>query len=326
MTILITGGSGYIGSHVIVDICNFNPKQKIISIDNYSNSYESVYSGLKSLIPNPGILTCYQVDICCLSFLKEVFEKHQDISIIIHLASYKSVSESQEEPLKYYNNNINGFLNILNMCQQYNINQFIFSSSASVYGKPKYLPMDESHPLEPISVYAKTKKICETILQDYAKANLDFSGIILRYFNPIGQHPSGLIPEKSCQSPNNLIPCILHNIENNIPTKIYGTDYPTPDGTAIRDYIYIGDIARAHSLVLSYFSEGIIILNLGTGCGTSVKDIIQMIEEDKNIKVETIEESRRDGDVSTMYTNYSLAKQILGWKPKYTVKEAIQTL
>ena len=328
-TVLVTGGAGYIGSHTIIELLettNYN----IVSIDNYSNSSPGTFDKIEKITGKRVIN--HSVDLCNKSDLEKVFEKEEAIIGIIHFAAFKAVGESVENPQKYYHNNINSLLNILDCCIKYGVKNFIFSSSCSVYGNIDQLPVKEETPLgKAESPYAYTKQAGEEIIKDYAKANALLQTIALRYFNPVGAHISGLIGESSINKPNNLVPIITNTAIGKIKEMtVYGNDYPTRDGTCIRDYVHVSDIANAHIKALQYLidrknNSNFSIFNLGTGNGVSVLEAIAAFEKVSGKKLNYSIGPIRKGDVSAIYSDNSLTEKTLNWSPKYNLEEMMSS-
>tara|TARA_B100001250_G_C19719180_1_gene753026 strand:+ start:55 stop:1050 length:996 start_codon:yes stop_codon:yes gene_type:complete len=317
--ILVTGGAGYIGSHTIIELLKTG-YQPII-IDNLSNSKKNVISKLEKLckqkIPFYNINCTNQKDM-----LND--EIWKNIKGVIHFAAHKSVAESVKYPEKYFLNNVGSTELIVKTMQYYKIENLVFSSSCTVYGEPDKLPVTEKHTIKkPTSPYALTKQKCEEIIQ---KSNLT-KYAILRYFNPIGAHKSGLIGELSNTKPNNLVPLISKSIRNNNTLNVFGNDYKTHDGTCIRDYIHVCDVAKAHVKVLDKLmtqNTKKYILNIGLSKGVSVLELIQLFEEANNLKINYKIENRRDGDIEKIYANCKLAEKELGWVPEKSIKEALK--
>ena len=324
-TILVTGGAGYIGSHTIVELVQkgFHP----IIIDDFRNANQTVISGLTDIL---GFCpTIYQVDVCDASALEPIFNKYA-IYGIIHFAAYKAVGESVENPLKYYKNNLQGLVTICELALKYQVNNFVFSSSCTVYGEPEGLKeVDEATRLSKAnSPYGNTKLIGEQILIDVQAQNSQFKCINLRYFNPIGAHPSASIGEFPIGTPSNLLPYITQTaIGKRAKLTVFGNDYPTPDGTCIRDYIHVSDLANAHVAALNLLgkSENSMFeaINIGTGKGTSVKEIVDLFETNTHQKLNWEIGNRRPGDVVEIYANAKKANDLLNWKANYTVEDAI---
>lgn len=315
--ILITGGCGYIGSHTIIDLLENG--YEVVSIDNFSNSFPDVVENIFQI--SGTIIKNYDLDLCSLTELKSVFKTHSDIDGVIHFAALKAVGESVEKPLDYYRNNILGLLNLLECCKEFNVSNFVFSSSCSVYGNAKKLPVDENTPLVVSeSPYAETKVMAERIISDFAQTT-HFKTSILRYFNPIGAHSSGLIGENPKSEPQNIIPRITGTAMGKYECfKIFGTNYDTKDGSCIRDYIHVSDIAHGHTLALEWLIKQelsvIEVFNMGSGNGVSVLEMIKAFEEGTKVKLSHSLEERRAGDVVAIYANNDKAKKILNWQPQ----------
>ena len=309
----MTGGTGYIGSHVSTVLLTAG--EKVLIVDNLVNSKESVITRLKDITGKevPFIFG----DLTQTSFVEQIFSKYA-ISAVMHFAALKSVGESARIPLDYYSNNIVSLLNLLQVMRTKDVRTFIFSSSATVYGDPIQLPIVETHPVGNCSnTYGRTKYFSEQILTDLYKSDPGVWRIcLLRYFNPVGAHPSRLIGEDPTGRPNNLVPGAVQALMGLLPElKVYGNDYPTPDGTGVRDYIHIIDLSEGHLSALKYCrdNKGLQVFNLGTGMGYSVLDVIRMMEKVSGKKVPHSVVGRREGDVSTCYADASLAKDKLGW-------------
>jgi UDP-glucose 4-epimerase len=328
-TILVTGGAGYIGSHTIIELLettNFN----IISIDNYSNSSAKTFDRIKRITGKS--VKNYDIDLCNYAATENIFKSEKNIIGVIHFAAYKAVGESVDNPYKYYNNNINSLLNVLECCLKFNVTHFIFSSSCSVYGNIEHLPVKEETPLgKAESPYAYTKQIGEEIIKDYSRANPKLQTIALRYFNPVGAHTSGLIGESPLNKPNNLVPIITNTAIGKIPTMtVYGNDYPTRDGTCIRDYIHVTDIAIAHIKAMLFLIENknksnFSIFNLGTGNGVSVLEAIHAFEKVSGEKLNYTIGPKRPGDVISIYSDNSFTEKTLKWKPKFNLDNMMET-
>ncbi len=324
--VLITGGAGYIGAHT-VDALVRSGYAPII-VDDFRNSNPSVIQGLSKLIGFEPVF--FKIDICDKKALKEVFTKHE-INAVIHFAAFKAVGESVLEPLKYYQNNLIGLLNILECMEVFGVNEFVFSSSCTVYGEPDSIKeVNEKTPKQlPSSPYGYTKWMAEQIIADYAKAHSSFKVICLRYFNPIGAHPGGLIGELPIGKPNNLLPFITQTaIGKHSKLLVFGNDYPTIDGTCIRDYIHVMDLADAHIKAVEAFGANSIgsceYINVGTGKGTSVLQMIHAFEEVSGTKLPWEFAPRRPGDVIEIYANVDLAKSMLNWEVQFSYKDAIK--
>jgi UDP-glucose 4-epimerase len=326
-TILVTGGCGYIGSHTIVDLIEHG--FDVISIDNFSRSTPRLLKGIEKITGKKVIN--YPVDLCSYEALQAVLRAHPEIEGIIHFAAYKTVPESVEKPLMYFHNNLESLINLLQYIQNYQVPYFVFSSSCSVYGNTDQLPVVEETPLgEAQSPYARTKQMGEQIIYDVSKvASNQF--ILLRYFNPVGAHPSGWIGEVPLGKPDNLVPVITQTAIGKLPQmQVMGADYPTRDGSCIRDYIHVMDIAHAHTLALQYLMEhrnssNYEIFNLGTGCGVSVLEAIQAFEKVNGVKLNYTIGPRRPGDVVAIYADNKKAREKLGWEPEYTIEDMMRT-
>ena len=320
MTILLTGGAGYIGSHTAVELLNSG--HSVIIADNYINSSPEVLSRIEKIT---GVkVPVYPVDLCNIPSLKRIFGENR-IDAAIHFAGLKSVGESVNAPLKYYRNNLDGTMSLLEVMEEYGISHMIFSSSATVYGVPDKLPITENTPVGPCTnPYGWTKLMIERILMDYCKANPEFSAVSLRYFNPVGAHKSGLLGEAPAGIPNNLMPYIAQVALGKLPElKIFGNDYPTPDGTGVRDYIHVVDLARGHIAALDYClcNAGYKVFNLGTGNGLSVLDIVRSFEKVNAVTIPYQVAERRDGDIASCYADASKAEKLMGWKAKLTLDD-----
>ncbi len=315
--ILVTGGLGYIGSNTVVEL--INKGYEVIVADNLYNSSLNVLQSIKT-ITNKDIIF-YQIDVSNSNDIEKVFQTHK-IDAVIHFAGHKSVGESVNKPIMYYMNNINSTLVVSEMCLKYNVKKFIFSSSATVYGA-NTSPFVEDMELRPTTnPYGETKVMCERILSDIAKVNPDFSVILLRYFNPIGGHESGLLCEKPKGIPNNLMPYIVQVANGEREhLSIYGNDYNTVDGTGVRDYIHVTDLAIGHVLALENIQSGINIYNLGTGNGISVLQLVNKFKEVTGMNVPYIFAKRRNGDIDICYADCSKAEKELGFKAKYTCED-----
>jgi len=320
--ILVTGGTGYIGSHSLVDL--IEKGFEVISIDNCSRSFETSLDGVKQITGNS--VKNYKIDLCDLEAVKAVFEEHKDITGIIHFAAYKSVPESIEKPLMYFRNNIESLTNILQCTEDYNIDYFVFSSSCSVYGEPQSLPVTEDTPVQEAQcAYARTKQMGEQMLQDIAQASKT-KFIALRYFNPVGAHETAVIGEKSIDKPNNLVPIITETaLGIREKMTVFGTDWKSIDGSCVRDYIHVCDIAEAHTMALKYLiknteAPNFDIINLGTGNGVSVLEAIVAFEEVSGKKLNYDLGPKREGDVGLIYSNCRKAKETFGWEAQRDIK------
>jgi UDP-glucose 4-epimerase len=325
--ILITGGTGYIGSHTAVELINKN--YEVFIIDNFSNSHSSVLKGIKNITQIEPHFT--KLDLTDKQAVREYFEHHHDLDAVIHFAALKAVGESVQQPLLYYHNNIVSLLHLLENMVEYNIPYLVFSSSCTVYGEPDKLPVKETSAIKPaLSPYGNTKQISEEIIQDLAKVRENFSAILLRYFNPIGAHPSGHIGELPIGIPNNLVPYITQTAaEVREVLRIFGNDYDTPDGTCIRDYIHVVDLAKAHIVALERLinnenTTNCEVFNIGTGKGHSVMEIVNTFEKVNGVKVNYIIDERREGDVEKVWADTSKANKILNWKAQHSIEDALR--
>ena len=317
MRVLVTGGCGYIGSHTVVDL--LNEGYEVVIVDNLSNSKKEVLDYIKKITNKE--VTFYEYDLCDKEKLESVFEKEK-IDSVIHFAGLKAVGESVEKPLEYYENNLISTLNLLDCMRKYEVYKIVFSSSATVYGNPKSLPIYEDFPLSTTNPYGSTKLMIEMILKDLYKADSRFDITILRYFNPIGAHKSGLLGEDPNGIPNNLMPYIVKVATHELPVlSIFGDDYNTVDGTGVRDYIHVCDLSYGHVLSLKNKKTGLKIYNLGTGKGTSVLELVSMFEKVNKVPVNKKIVGRREGDIDACYAANDLAKEELGFNPKYTLED-----
>ncbi|TNE54233.1 MAG: UDP-glucose 4-epimerase GalE [Bacteroidetes bacterium] len=322
--ILVTGGAGYIGSHTLIELLE-QTDYEVISIDNFSNSSPKTYERIRNISDQR--FTTIELDLCDKAALRDTFQELGEIAGIIHFAAFKSVPESTEKPLKYYRNNLNSLFNLSELAYEFGVRSFIFSSSCSVYGNIESLPVSEQTTLNQAeSPYAYTKQVGEQFLEDFCLAHKDFNCISLRYFNPVGAHESGLIGEDPINPPTSLVPVITKTAMGIIPRMtVYGTDYPTRDGSCIRDYIHVSDVANAHIQALSCIFEGKMkknhsIFNLGTGSGVSVLEAIQAFEEVSGLQLNYTLGPRRAGDVVSIYSDTSLSYAALQWKPKHNLR------
>ncbi|MFT4684511.1 MAG: UDP-glucose 4-epimerase [Ulvibacter sp.] len=326
--IIVTGGCGYIGSHTVIELIEND--FDVVILDDLSNSSEK---NLDRILKITGVSpTFVNVDLKDINLTKQVFKAHHDAKAVIHFAAYKAVGESVIDPLMYYSNNFYSLVNTLMAQKENGINNFIFSSSATVYGTPNTLPITEKNQTQrSFSPYGNTKKVAEEILDDLTKSISNFSAISLRYFNPIGAHKSGFIGELPNGIPNNLMPYITQTAAGvRKKLMVYGNDYPTKDGTPIRDYIHVVDLAKAHVIAVKRLlnkeqEAQLEFFNLGTGIGYSVLDVINSFELVTNSKLNYEITDRRDGDVPELYASTCLAKEKLGWKAKKGLIEMISS-
>ncbi len=317
MTILVTGGAGYIGSHTCVELIENG--YEIVVLDNFSNSSEISIHRVEEITHQS--ISYYEVDLLDIVKLREVFGKH-NFEAVIHFAALKAVGESVEIPLKYYENNITGTLNLLKVMQEFGVKNFVFSSSATVYGDPATVPITEDFPTSPTNPYGWTKLMIEQILTDVQHANPEWNVILLRYFNPVGAHPSGLIGESPNGIPNNLVPYISQVAVGKLDElKVFGDDYATPDGTGVRDYIHVVDLAKGHVSAIRKFAEqpGLKIYNLGTGKGYSVLEMIEAFHNASGMKISYKIVERRAGDIAECYANPGKANRELNWQAVYGI-------
>lgn len=325
--ILLTGGAGYIGSHTAISL--LSQGYDVFILDNLSNSSLDAIKSIENISGKKVIFK--EMDLRNRSEMRTVFESNT-FEGVIHFAAYKAVGESVEKPLKYYDNNLNGLVSLLNFCEEYQISNFIFSSSCTVYGSPDSVPVGEDESIKDAdSPYGTTKIICENILNDFSRSNSWFKHLNLRYFNPIGAHQSGLIGDDPEGIPNNLLPYVVRVAAGVLPKlKVFGKDYNTEDGTAIRDYIHVCDLAEAHVRALEVllsngYNENIKSINIGTGEGVSVLQLIRTFEQATGQKVEFEFTDRRKGDVEKIYAKSDLSKEILSWETKYSLEEMLSS-
>jgi len=325
--ILVTGGCGYIGVHTIVDLVQNG--YQVISVDNNSRSNPFILEGVEKITGKK--IKNYIVDLCNFDDTRAVFEENKDILGIIHFAAYKAVGESVENPLMYFENNLVSLINILKCSEEFKVSHFVFSSSCTVYGNPDSIPVTENTPLKPAeSPYGITKQIGEQIVSETVKQG-NIKAILLRYFNPVGAHPSTHIGEIPIGNPANLVPAITQTAVGKIPVmQVHGTDYSTRDGSCVRDYIHVSDIAHAHTLALDYLiskknKTNCDIFNLGTGNGYTVLEVIAAFEKVSGIKLNYTLGPRRPGDVIAIYANNDKAKNELNWIPVYDIEQMMAT-
>ncbi|TWT07156.1 UDP-glucose 4-epimerase GalE [Planococcus sp. CPCC 101016] len=319
MAVLVTGGAGFIGSHATVELLENG--YKVVVVDNLSNSQMASIDRIKEMTGKE--LAFHQVDLLDYQALDDVFSKY-DISAVMHFAGYKAVGQSVEMPLSYYNNNITGSLTLCEIMLKHGVQKLVFSSSATVYGHPERVPIEESFSLSATNPYGRTKLMIEEILRDLAVSNPSFRIAILRYFNPIGAHPSGKLGEDPRGIPNNLIPFITQvAIGKRQELQVFGGDYDTSDGTGVRDYIHVMDLVKGHIKALEYLEahEGVETFNLGTGIGYSVLDIVRSFNEVTGKEIPYKITDRRPGDIGVCYANPKKAKTLLGWQAEKNLKE-----
>ncbi len=326
--VLVTGGCGYIGSHTIIDLIDHG--FEVVSVDNNINSYTYAMDRVESIVKRS--ITHYRMDLCDLEATRQIFKDHPDIKAVIHFAALKSVGESVSQPLRYFDNNLNSLLNVLSCMRDFNVPHFIFSSSCSVYGNTTALPVTETTPFEEAeSPYARTKQIGEQIIRDFARANAAVSSILLRYFNPAGAHESALIGEDPVHEAWNLVPAITETaIGHREELLVFGDDYPTRDGSCIRDYIHIMDLANAHTKALQYLladkqEQNCEVYNLGIGNGVTVLEAVHAFEKVTGQKLNYRIAPRRDGDVVAVYADTGLVGERLNWQARYNIEDIMRT-
>jgi UDP-glucose 4-epimerase len=325
--VLVTGGCGYIGSHSIVDLVEAG--YEVISIDDNSRSEENILKGVQKITGQP--VTNYQVDLCDKAATRQVFEEHADAEAVIHFAAYKTVPESVKHPIRYYRNNLDSTLTLLELMKEFEVPYLVFSSSCSVYGNVEELPVTEDTPLgQTASPYGTTKQMCERIIDDWVKTAKSVA-ISLRYFNPVGAHPSAEIGEVPYGDPENLVPIINETaLGQRDKLIVYGDDWDTRDGTCIRDYIHVMDVARAHTSALEYlknqqYQEEHELYNLGTGQGVTVLEVVKAFEKATGQSLNYEIGKRRPGDVEAIYADNRKVKKRLGWKPQYDIEDMMRT-
>ena len=321
--ILVTGGLGYIGSHTCVELLKNG--ERVIVMDNLSNCKMEMKDKIKQIAGKD--FRFYKADLLDKESMRKIFTENK-IRAVIHFAGLKAVGESVEKPMEYYKNNVEGTLNLLEVMKEFEVNKLVFSSSATVYGAPKTVPITEDMPLSTTNPYGTTKLMIEQILTDVAKANKDFKVAILRYFNPIGAHESGIIGENPNGIPNNLMPYISRVASGKLQClSVFGNDYPTHDGTGVRDYIHVVDLAKGHLRALERLAKddtGVFTYNLGTGNGYSVLDIIKAFERENGVAIKYKIVDRRPGDIAECYANPSKALRELEWKAEKTLEDMVR--
>ena len=322
MRIVITGGAGYIGSHTLLDVLAAD--HDAIIIDNYANSSPAALARAKTLSNRD--FDHYNASINNQADLEAIFDKHRP-EAVIHFAGLKAVGESEEIPLTYYEENVTGTVRLLKAMDKFDCKTIVFSSSATVYGLPDFLPFDESHPLRPINPYGRTKYFNEEIIRDWAGTDPEKSAILLRYFNPVGAHSSGMLGEDPNGIPNNLVPFIAQvAVGRRSHLNIFGNDYDTPDGTGIRDYIHVSDLAAGHLAALNYAKDhkGVEPINLGTGKGHSVLEMVKAFEKASGTPINYRIMPRRKGDLDSSYADTDKAEQLLGWRATKSIDDMCQ--
>lgn len=319
MKILLTGGAGFIGSHTYVELLAAG--HEAVIADNFYNASRRVMERLETITGKP--VCWYDVDVCDAQALSRVFESHR-FDAVIHFAGYKAVGESVSKPLEYYRNNLDSTLTLCDVMRRFGVKRIVFSSSATVYGVTDQMPLVETMPTGCTNPYGWTKYVNEQILRDVAHANPDWSVALLRYFNPIGAHASGLIGEDPVGIPNNLMPYITQVASGKLKQlNVFGNDYPTPDGTGVRDYIHVVDLAQGHVAACQYLMAhtGCEVFNLGTGVGYSVLDLVHTFSRVNQMEIPYVIAPRRPGDVARCFADASRAKEMLGWTAKKTLED-----
>jgi UDP-glucose 4-epimerase len=326
--ILVTGGCGYIGSHTIVDLMQNG--FDVVSVDNNSRSSLRILEGVEKITGKK--VKNYKVDLCNFDDTHAIFAENDDIVGVIHFAAYKAVGESVARPVSYYENNMFSLINLMKCIEEYKIPYFVFSSSCTVYGNPDSIPVTEETPEKPAeSPYGATKQMGERVIRDFSKVSTDTRSILLRYFNPAGAHPTTLIGEYNIDKPQNLTPVITQTAIGRIPQmQVFGNDYPTRDGSCIRDFIHICDLAHAHTLALQFLIDNksdnnCEVFNLGTGNGISVLEAIHAFEKVSGVKLNYVIGPRRPGDVIAIYANKDKAEKELGWIPEYSLDDIMRS-
>ncbi len=317
--ILVTGGTGYIGSHTVVELQKGG--YEVVIVDNLINSKIDTLDKIASITGIKPIF--YEADVCDREALEKIFSSHR-IDAVIHFAGLKAVGESCQKPLEYYTNNIVGTLTLLEVMRRYECKQFVFSSSATVYGANNIAPYTEDMPTSATNPYGQTKFMQEIMLRDIVTANPDMAVALLRYFNPIGAHESGLLGEDPNGIPNNLMPYICKVAVGKLPRlNVFGNDYDTPDGTGVRDYIHVVDLAKGHLSALRYIEKnaGVLTVNLGTGKGTSVLELVKAFEAASGVEIPYVIADRRPGDIATCYAYTDKAKELLGWVAEKNIED-----
>ena len=323
MRVLVTGGTGYIGSHTIVELLAHG--FDVVAVDDFSNSKPIVLDRLKEITGKT--INFYELDVCDKEKLRKVFEENK-IDAVIHFAGFKAVGESVKKPLMYYRNNLDSTITLLEVMEEFNVKKIVFSSSATVYGDPEELPIKETAKLSTTNPYGSTKLYIEGILKDVYVSDNDYSIAILRYFNPIGAHPSGLLGEDPNGIPNNLMPYIVKVADKELDhLNIFGNDYDTKDGTGVRDYIHVVDLALGHISALEYIDKytGIDYYNLGTGNGYSVLEMVNAFSEVNKVAVPYEIGPRRDGDIASCYADATKAKELLHWEATLGLDEMVKS-
>ena len=322
MKVLLTGGAGYIGSHTIVEMCAAG--HDVVVVDNFCNSSPKSIARVEKIIGKK--VPLYEADVADEAAMDRIFAAEKNIEAVVHFAGLKAVGESVRMPLEYYENNLCSTFSLLRAMKKAGVNKIIFSSSATVYGTPDRCPItEESHTGNCSNPYGWTKYMIEQILTDYSRANPGFKVILLRYFNPVGAHKSGMIGEMPNGIPNNLMPYITQVAVGKLKElSVYGNDYPTPDGTGVRDYIHVVDLARGHVAALGYEKEGVSVFNLGTGTGYSVLDMVNTFSRVNGVSVPYRIAPRRAGDIAACYADPTKAEKELGWHATHTLADMVR--
>lgn len=319
MKILVTGGCGFIGSHTVVELLERD--YEVVIVDNFYNSQPDVLDKIKKITNKE--FAFYEADCCDETAMRKIFSEHT-VDAVIHFAGYKAVGESVAKPLMYYQNNLDSTLVLVRVMKEFGCHKIVFSSSATVYGNPASLPIKEDFPLSTTNPYGTTKLFIEQILTDIAFSDQEFGVVLLRYFNPIGAHESGLIGENPNDIPNNLMPYVVKVATKELPqVNVFGNDYETVDGTGVRDYIHVVDLALGHIKAIEKVKDetGVLIYNLGTGKGTSVLELIQTFARVNDIEVPYVMTERRPGDIAACYADPTKAREELGWEAKKNIED-----
>jgi UDP-glucose 4-epimerase len=319
LNVLLTGGAGYIGSHTATGLLEAG--YDVVLLDNFCNSHRAILERIEKIVGKS--VQCIDGDVRDTALVKKALQEY-GVEVVIHLAGLKAVGESVKTPLNYYENNVHGTLSLLRAMDEADVNNMIFSSSATVYGDPQYLPIDENHPVAPTNPYGRTKLFIEQILEDHVRANNNIRVVNLRYFNPVGSHISALLGEDPIGTPNNLMPFMARVASGELKElSVFGNDYPTMDGTGVRDYIHVVDLAEGHVAALAYLpkSTGFETFNLGTGSGFSVLQVIQSYEAACGKKIPYQIVKRRPGDIASCYTAPNKANAVLKWKANRSLSE-----
>lgn len=320
MTVLVSGGAGYIGSHTCIELIEAG--YDVLIADDFSNSSPEAVRRVGQIVKQE--IPVIEVDLSDPTACEDLFKDHPEIDSVIHFAAYKAVGESVSKPLEYYTNNLVSTLNLLNSMRKHDVKTFVFSSSATVYGDPHTVPIKEDFPLSATNPYGYTKLMIEQILKDISAADPTWNIARLRYFNPVGAHKSGIIGEDPNGIPNNLVPYITQVAAGKLEAlQVFGNDYPTPDGTGVRDYIHVVDLAKGHVAALHYMENnpGLLTINLGTGQGYSVLDMVNAFSKVVGRDIPYVVAPRRPGDIATCYADPSLAEELMGWKAEYELLE-----